>query len=65
MSVMLLNTMMLQRVFKHINSLDILVNNAGTNRPEHFTKIKKEDMNYVVDLNIKAAFHMSLNWEQK
>ena len=38
---------------------DILVNNAGTNRPEHFTKIKKEDMEYVVDLNIKAAFHVA------
>ena len=46
-------------VFKQINSLDILVNNAGTNRPDHFTKIKKEDMDYVVDLNIKAAFHVA------
>jgi NAD(P)-dependent dehydrogenase (short-subunit alcohol dehydrogenase family) len=36
-----------------------LVNNAGTNRPEHFTKIKKDDMEYVVDLNIKAAFHVA------
>ena len=39
--------------------IDILVNNAGTNRPDHFTKIKKEDMDYVVDLNIKAAFHVA------
>ena len=46
-------------VFKQINSLDILINNAGTNRPDHFTKIKKEDMDYVVDLNIKAAFHVA------
>ena len=46
-------------VFKQINLLDILVNNAGTNRPDHFTKIKKEDMDYVVDLNIKAAFHVA------
>ena len=49
----------LKRVFKKISSLDILVNNAGTNRPEHFTKIKKEDMDYLVDLNIKAAFHVA------
>ena len=46
-------------VFKQINLLDILVNNAGTNRPEHFTKIKKEDMDYVVDLNLKASFHVA------
>ena len=49
----------LKNVFQKITSLDIVVNNAGTNRPEHFTKIKKEDMDYVVDLNIKAAFHVA------
>jgi len=46
-------------VFNKISSLDILVNNAGTNRPDHFTKIKKKDMDYVVDLNMKAAFHVA------
>ena len=46
-------------VFNRISALDILVNNAGTNRPDHFTKIKKEDMDYVVDLNMKAAFHVA------
>ena len=49
----------IKTVFKQISKLDILVNNAGTNRPDHFTKIKKEDMDYVVDLNIKAAFHVA------
>ena len=49
----------LKNVFKKIISLDIVVNNAGTNRPEHFVKIKKKDMDYVVDLNIKAAFHVA------
>ena len=46
-------------VFKEIKKIDILLNNAGTNRPEHFLKTKKEDMDYVVDLNIKAAFHVA------
>ena len=49
----------LRSVFNQISTLDIIVNNAGTNRPEQFTKIKKEDMNYVVDLNLKAAFHVA------
>lgn len=49
----------LKNVFKKIISLDIVVNNAGTNRPEHFIKIQKKDMDYVVDLNIKAAFHVA------
>ena len=49
----------LRSIFNQISKLDILVNNAGTNRPEHFTKINKEDMDYVVDLNLKAAFHVA------
>ena len=49
----------LRAIFNQISKLDILVNNAGTNRPEHFTKINKEDMDYVVDLNLKAAFHVA------
>ena len=46
-------------VFSKINRLDILVNNAGTNIPEFFNKIKKEDMDYMVDLNLKASFHVA------
>jgi len=49
----------LKLVFNKISKIDILVNNAGTNRPEYFTKIDKEDMDYVVDLNLKAAFHVA------
>ena len=48
-----------QQLFSQINRLDVLVNNAGTNIPEHFTKVKKEDMDYVVDLNVKAAFNVA------
>ena len=48
-----------KKTFSTISKLDILVNNAGTNRPEYFTKIKKEDMDYVVGLNMKAAFHVA------
>ena len=35
------------------------MNNAGSNRPEHFIKVKKEDMNYLVNLNIKACFNIA------
>ena len=48
----------IKTVFKQINSLDILVNNAGTNRPDHLLKLKKKIW-IVVDLNIKAAFHVA------
>jgi NAD(P)-dependent dehydrogenase (short-subunit alcohol dehydrogenase family) len=48
-----------KKLFSQIKKLDILVNNAGTNIPEHFLKVKKKDMDYVVDLNLKAAFHVA------
>ena len=42
-----------------IKIIDILVNNAGTNFPEPFVQVKQESMNYLVDLNLKAAFNMA------
>ena len=48
-----------KKLFSQIKKLDILVNNAGINIPEHFLKVKKKDMDYVVDLNLKAAFHVA------
>ena len=44
---------------KKIKKIDILVNNAGTNIPEPFEKIKQTSMNYLVDLNMKAAFNVA------
>ena len=52
-------------ILKEINKLDILVNNAGNNRPEHFTKVKKENMEYLVELNMKAAFNVAQICSQK
>ncbi len=49
----------LNEKLKKIKIIDILVNNAGTNIPEPFEKIKKESMNYLVDLNLKAAFNVA------
>ena len=42
-----------------IKIIDVLVNNAGTNIPEPFEKIKQKSMNYLVDLNLKAAFNVA------
>ena len=54
-----------KRVLKKISRLDILVNNAGNNRPEHFTKVKKENMEYLTSLNMKAAFNVAQLCSQK
>ena len=42
-----------------IKIIDILVNNAGTNLPEPFAEVKQKSMNYLVDLNLKAAFNVA------
>ncbi len=49
----------LQDKLKKIKIIDILINNAGSNIPEPFEKIKQDSMNYLVDLNLKAAFNVA------
>ena len=39
--------------------IDILVNNAGDNIPEHFTKVQKKNMEYLVKLNTIATFNLA------
>jgi NAD(P)-dependent dehydrogenase (short-subunit alcohol dehydrogenase family) len=38
---------------------DILVNNAGSNRPGPFVDVKVEDFDYVMELNVRAAFFVA------
>jgi len=54
-----MNYKVLKEKLDKIKIIDILVNNAGTNIPEPFEKIKQENMNYLVDLNLKAAFNVA------
>jgi NAD(P)-dependent dehydrogenase (short-subunit alcohol dehydrogenase family) len=53
------------KILHKITRLDILVNNAGNNRPEHFTKVKQENMEYLTNLNMKAAFNVAQLCSQK
>ena len=39
--------------------IDILVNNAGNNIPEHFTKVKTKNMEYLVKINTIATFNLA------
>lgn len=38
---------------------DILVNSAGTNRPSELAQMRDEDLDFVVDVNLKAAFYLA------
>tara|TARA_Y100001970_G_scaffold240307_1_gene302923 strand:+ start:2225 stop:2992 length:768 start_codon:yes stop_codon:yes gene_type:complete len=49
----------IKNVINKISRIDILVNNAGTNIPEHFTKVKRQNMEYLVKVNTVAAFNVA------
>jgi NAD(P)-dependent dehydrogenase (short-subunit alcohol dehydrogenase family) len=37
----------------------ILVNNAATNRPKTFTKVSVDDFDFIMNLNVRAAFFLT------
>ncbi len=39
--------------------IDILINNAGNNIPEHFTKVKTKNMEYLVKINTVSTFNIA------
>lgn len=50
------------RAFADARPFEILVNNAGTNRPKPMTETSDEDLDAVVDLNLKAAYRVAREW---
>lgn len=42
-----------------IEGLSILVNNAGGNRPQPFVEVDTESLDFVIDLNVRAAFRVA------
>ena len=51
------NYQQIKEVINKQKRIDIMVNNAGTNFPEHFTKVRKKNMEYMIKLNTIATFH--------
>ena len=49
----------IKNIIAQQKKIDILVNNAGHNIPEHFTKVKKKDMEYIVKLNTVSTFNIA------
>lgn len=44
---------------QEIEGLSILVNNAGANRPQAFVDVDVESLDFVLDLNVRAAFRVA------
>ncbi len=55
----LTNYNQMKLIIDKIPKIDILVNNAGTNFPEHFTEVKRSNLEYMVKINNIAAFNFA------
>ena len=53
------NYVQMKNIIGKLKKIDILVNNAGTNIPEHFTKVQKKNMEYMVRVNTIATFNIA------
>ena len=53
------NYTQIKNVIDKQKRIDIVINNAGTNIPEHFTKVKRKDMEYLVKVNTVASFNIA------
>lgn len=42
-----------------LRSLDILVNNLGVNRPEPLTEVTDKNLDFVLDMNVRATFRIT------
>ena len=49
----------IKKIVNNQPRIDVLVNNAGNNIPEHFTKVKTKNMEYLVKINTVAAFNLA------
>jgi NAD(P)-dependent dehydrogenase (short-subunit alcohol dehydrogenase family) len=49
----------IKKIISKQSKIDILVNNAGNNIPEHFTKVKTKNMEYLVKINTLATFNLA------
>lgn len=44
---------------QRLGPFQVLVNNAGTNRPKHVTDVDDDDLDTLLDLNLRSAFIMA------
>ena len=49
----------IKEIINNQSKIDILINNAGNNIPEHFTKVKTKNMEYLVKINTIATFNLA------
>ena len=49
----------IKRILKKINYVDNLINNAATRNGDFLHKVKKKDLDHIMDLNFKSTFFLT------
>ena len=49
----------IKKIINKQTRIDVLINNAGNNIPEHFTKVKRKNMEYLVKINTISSFNVA------
>ena len=49
----------IKKIINQQTRIDVLINNAGTNIPEYFTKVKRENMEYMTKINNISVFNVA------
>lgn len=47
-----------REILQTVGDIDLLVNNAGVSRIDKFLDVKKEDLDWMIDINYKAVFNV-------
>ena len=55
----------IKKISKNISYVDILIKNAATRNGDYIHKVKKKDLDYIMDLNFKSTFFLSQIFTQK
>ncbi len=48
-----------KRVYERFGKIDVLINNAGVTRDAMLEKMREEDWDFVIDVNLKGVFNMT------
>ncbi len=59
------NNLFLNQISKKISYVHNLINNAASRNDDHLFKVKKKDLDYLIDLNFKSTFLMTQIFTKK
>ena len=61
----LANYSFIKNIAKKINFVHNIINNAGTRNDSHIHRVKKSDLDYLIDVNFKATFYLTQIFTKK